>query len=60
MTVIKEAKDIPTNNALFEYLTRNDVDYTSHTYYNPVITVYKICSDSEEHLKNIDAILDVK
>ena len=60
MTVIKEAKDIPTNNALFEYLNKNNIGYTFHTYYNPVLTVYKIYSDNEEHLKNIDAILDVK
>ena len=60
MTVIKEAKDIPTNNALFEYLNKNNIEYTFHTYFYKVCTVYKICSDNEEHLKNIDVILDVK
>ena len=60
MTVIKEAKDIPTNNALFEYLNKNNIEYTFHTYFYKVCTVYKIYSDNKEHLKNIDAILDVK
>ena len=60
MTVIKEAKDILTNNALFEYLNKNNIEYTFHTYFYKVRTVYKIYLDSEEHLKNIDAILDVK
>ena len=60
MTVIKEAKDILTNNALFEYLNKNNIEYTFHTYFYKVCTVYKIYSDNKEHLKNIDAILDVK
>ena len=60
MMIIREARDIPTNNALFEYLNKNNIEYTFHTYFYKVCTVYKICSDSEEHLKNIDAILDVK
>ena len=60
MTVIREAKDIPTNNALFEYLNKNNIGYTFHTYFYKVCTVYKIYLDSEEHLKNINVILDVK
>ena len=60
MTVIKEAKDILTNNVLFEYLNKNNIEYTFHTYFYKVCTVYKIYSDNKEHLKNIDAILDVK
>ena len=60
MMIIREARDIPTNNALFEYLNKNNIEYTFHTYFYKVCTVYKICSDSEEHLKNIDVILDVK
>ena len=51
MTVIREVKNIPINNALFEYLNKNNIKYTFHTYFYKVCTVYKIYSDSEEHLK---------
>ena len=35
----------------------NNIEYTFHTYYNTTLTVYKIYTDSEDHLKNIDKIM---
>ena len=60
MTVIKEAKDIPTNNALFEYLNKNNIEYTFHTYFYKDCTVYKIDTGNEEHIKTIDKIIGVE
>ena len=56
MMIIRQTRDIPTNNNLWEYLNKNNIEYTSHTYYNTTLTVYKIYTDSEEHLKIIDKI----
>ena len=54
--VIRETRDIPTNNTLCEYLNKNNIYYSYHTYYNILVTVYKIFTDSEDHLKIIDKI----
>ena len=55
--IIREVKDIITNHTLWEYLNKNNIEYTFHTYYNTTLTVYKIYTDSEDHLKNIDKIM---
>lgn len=60
MMIIRQTRDIPTDNNLWEYLNKNNIEYTFHTYYNTTLTVYKIYTDSEDHLKNIDKILEEK
>ena len=60
MMIIRQTRDISTNNSLWDYLTKENIEYTSHTYYKTVLTVYKIYTDSEEHLKKIDRILGGK
>ena len=54
--IIREVKDILTNNTLWNYLNKNNIEYSFHTYFYKVCTVYKILTDNEEHLKNIDKI----
>ncbi len=54
--IIREVKDIITNHTLWEYLNKNNIQYNFHTYFYKDSTVYKIFSDNEEHLKNIDKI----
>lgn len=60
MMIIRQARDIPTNNSLWEYLTKENIEYTSHTYYKTVLTLYKIFTDNENQLKKIDEILGGK
>lgn len=60
MMIIRQTRDIPTNNRLWGYLTKENIEYTSHTYYNTVLTVYKIYTDNENQLKKIDEILGGK
>ena len=54
--IIREVKDIFTNNSLWGYLNKNNIEYTFHTYFYKDCTVYKIYTDSEEHIKNIHTI----
>ena len=54
--IIKEIRDIPTNNALWEYLNNNNMHYTCHTCFYKDCTVYKILTDNVEQLKIIDKI----
>ena len=56
MMIIWQTRDFPTNNTLWEYLNNNNMHYTCHTCFYKVCTVYKIFTDNEEHLKNIDKI----
>ena len=56
MMIIRQTRDNPTNNSLWEYLNKNNIEYTGHTYYSTQLTVYKIFTDNVEHLKNIDKI----
>ena len=56
MMIIRQTRDIHSNNTLWEYLNKNNIEYSSHTYYSTQLTVYKIFTDSEEHLKIIDKI----
>ena len=55
--IIKETRDIHTNNSLCEYLNKNNIEYSFFTYYSTQHTVYKIYTDVEEHLKTIDKII---
>ena len=57
MMIIRQTRDFPTNNNLWGYLNKNNIEYTFHTYYNTTLTVYKIYTDSEDHLKTIDKII---
>jgi len=54
--IIKVARNILTNNILCEYLNKNNIEYSCHTYNSTQLTVYKIYTDVEEHLKTIDKI----
>lgn len=56
MMIIRQTRDIHSNNTLWEYLNKNNIEYSCHTYYSTQLTVYKIYTDSEEHLKIIDKI----
>ena len=56
MMIIRQTRDIHSNNTLGEYLNKNNIEYSSHTYNSTQLTIYKIFTDSEEHLKNIDKI----
>ena len=56
MMIIRQTRDIPTNNNLWEYLNKNNIEYTFHTYFYKDSTLYKIFTDNEDHLKTIDAI----
>ena len=58
--VIRETRDIPTNNTLWEYLNKNNIEYTFHTYYQPQLTVYKIYTEDKDQLKNIGKIIGGK
>lgn len=58
--IIREVKDIIKNHTLWEYLNKNNIEYRFHTYFSTQHTVYKIYTDSEEHLKNIDTITGVE
>ena len=53
--IIRETNDIQINTGLWNYLNSNNIEYTAHTFYKGN-TVYKIFTDNEEHLKNIDKI----
>ena len=53
--VIRETNDIQINTSLWNYLNSNNIEYTAHTFYKGN-TVYKIFTDSEDHIKNIDKI----
>ena len=55
--IIRETNDNQINTRLWNYLNSNNIEYTAHTYYKGN-TVYKIITDSEEHLKNIDKITE--
>ena len=56
MMIIRQTRDIHSNNTLGEYLNKNNIEYSSHTYNSTQLTIYKIFTDSEEHLKIIDKI----
>ena len=56
--IIREVKNIVTNNNLYEYLNKNNVQYTFHTYFYKQCTVYKIHTDSKKHIKKIDEIMN--
>lgn len=60
MMIIRQTRDIPTNNSLWDYLTKENIEYTSHTYYKTVLTVYKIYTDIDNQLEKIDEILGGK
>ena len=53
--IIRETNDIQINTSLWNYLNSNNIEYTAHTFFKGN-TVYKIYTDSEDHLKNIDTI----
>lgn len=54
--IIRETNDIQINTGVWNYLNSNNIEYKVHTFYNGN-TLYKIYTDSEEHLKNIDSII---
>lgn len=58
--IIMEVKDILTNSILCGYLNKNNIEYTFHTYFYKDSTVYKIYTDSKEHIKNINKIMEVE
>ena len=58
--IIIEIKDIIKNHTLWEYLNKNNIPYTFHTYFYKDCTVYKIDTDNEEHIKTIDKIMGFK
>ena len=57
MMIIRQTRDIPTNNTLWGYLNKNNIEYSFYTYYTTQLTVYKIFTDNEEHIKTIDKII---
>ena len=58
--IIMEAKDPLTNNILWTYLNKNNIEYTFHTYFYKDSTVYKIYTDSKEHIKKINKIMGLE
>lgn len=57
--LIRLVKDTPTNNILWEYLTKENIKYTSHTFEN-AHTTYKIYTEMDNQMKKIDEILGGK
>ena len=49
--IIRQTTGIFTNNRLWEYLTKENIKYTSHTYYKTGITEYKIFNVCEKYYK---------
>lgn len=57
--IMRATDNYISNYMLFDFLNENRIKYTFHTYPNG-ITTYKIYTDNEEHLTNIDEILELK
>lgn len=55
--IIIEVKDMITISSLWGYLNKNNIEYTIHTYFYKGITVYKIYTDSKEHINSINKII---
>ena len=57
--IMRATNNYISNYMLFDFLNENRIKYTCHTYTNG-ITTYKIYTDNEEHITNIDEILELK